>query len=95
MSEVDFEALGRCEHLKGKFNEALRLRDWAATKLAGLSNLYSSTQDMIYRVNIQEIEATLEVLKQHQSSLEEIVAEYNSWAEKANKKPMQFVSNRR
>ncbi|OXH79216.1 hypothetical protein [Pantoea agglomerans] len=94
MSDVDYEALGRCEHLKGQFNEALRQRDWAASRLSSLSTLYSSSMDMILIANIKSIEEAVEQLKLHQGSLEKIVAEYNTWAEKAKKKPMQFTAKR-
>lgn len=93
MSNIDYEAIGRCEHLREQINQAIRMRDMEAGKLSQASRMMSSSPDLVMMVNLSRIETALESLKVHQQELRGLMEEYNEWAEKAGKKPIQTMSN--
>lgn len=93
MDEVNFEAIGRCEHLRSQINDALRMRDMEGSRLSNASRIMSSSADLIMMVNTSRIETCYESLKNHQDALRKLIDEYNEWAEKAGKKPIQTMAN--
>lgn len=92
MSEVDFEAIGRCEHLRSEFSKILGLRQQAASKISQATrNLDGSYfQERLKKLSIEAIEADLATLKSHEEKLHQLVEEYNKWAEKAGKEKITF-----
>ncbi|WP_460646028.1 hypothetical protein [Leclercia adecarboxylata] len=92
MSDVDFEAIGRCEHLKSQISAAMASRDAAASRISSLTRDSGGGyfQERIRIIDLDVIEVQLLSLKQHDAHLKELVEEYNSWATKAGKREIVF-----
>nr|WP_318375383.1 hypothetical protein [Enterobacter sp.] len=92
MDQVDFEAIGRCEHLKDGINDILKLRDMAASRISsatrqsGNNSIYGAIKEF----NMAFIDSELENLKKTDAQLRKLITEYNSWAERAGKSPILF-----
>lgn len=93
MPDVDFEAIGRCEHLKSQISETMAFRDSAASRISSLTRDAGGGyfQERIRIVDLEAIETQLGSLKKHDAHLKELVEEYNSWATKAGKREIVFA----
>lgn len=95
MSELNFEAMGRCEHLRKEIIACLAKRDMFAQRIGSASRISGSTfiSNTITSISIVKIENAVEELKACESSLRRLVDEHNQWAAKAEKDPITFMSN--
>ncbi|WP_275269128.1 hypothetical protein [Pantoea ananatis] len=93
MSEIDFEAIGRCEHLKTEISRAIQSRHSAYSRLTtaykgdGSGHVYNS----ITEIDTEKMQKALDELKNYEASVHELVREYNLWAAKASKQTLNFT----
>lgn len=92
MEDVDYEAIGRCEHLKDAINEALRMRDMAASRISAATRQSGNAaiHGPIKEFEFGFIDSELENLKETDKKLRVLISEYNEWPEKAGKKKITF-----
>ncbi|WP_041692076.1 hypothetical protein [Erwinia billingiae] len=95
MSELNFEAMGRCEHLRKEITECLSKRDMHAQRVSSATRTTGSTfiSNTITSMGISKIEKAIEELKEYETKLRVLVDEYNQWADKAGKPAITFMSN--
>ncbi|MEK9497054.1 hypothetical protein V2H77_11425 [Photorhabdus sp. P32] len=94
MSEIDFEALGRCHHLKSKILEALRKRDDAFRDMKNQYHADPSPFDRIHEINMEFFHEKFKELDEANAELVILVSEYNKWAEKAGECTMKWIKSR-
>lgn len=95
MSELNFEAIGRCEHLRKEIGDCLSKRDMFALRLSTAARTSGSTfiSNTITAISISKIEDALQQLKTYETKARSLVDEYNQWAVKAGKESITFMSN--
>ncbi len=94
MTEIDFEALGRCHHLRSKIADAARKRDDA---FKGMTEKYCpdpNPYERVHEVDIQEFHQKAKEFELANDELTVLVNEYNKWAEKAGERPMRWFKTR-
>ncbi|SFF37228.1 hypothetical protein SAMN05216563_1316 [Phytobacter palmae] len=93
MSDVDFEAIGRCEHLRSQISAAMSARNVEASRISHATRDSGGSffQERIRIIDLDAIDAQLISLKQHDAHLRELVNEYNSWATKAGKSEIVYI----
>lgn len=95
MTEIDFEALGRCHYLRGKIADASRRRDDAYKGMTEWYTLEPNPYDRVYEVNMSNFHQNYKEFEPANEELTLLVGEYNQWAEKAGERPMNWVKSRR
>lgn len=95
MTELNFEAMGRCEHLRKEIIECLSKRDMHAQRVSSATRTTGSTfiSNTITSISITKIEKAIEELKEYESKLRVLVDEHNQWADKAGKAEITFMGN--
>ncbi|EKN3986073.1 hypothetical protein ACS90Y_001634 [Yersinia enterocolitica] len=92
MSEINFEALGRCEHLKGRITEVSSLRISAFRKLKyGFSDSESTVIDRVHHADIDKLRDAIDELERADVELMALVEEYNKYAPEAGKRVINIV----
>ncbi|MBP1034010.1 hypothetical protein J8631_00385 [Serratia fonticola] len=94
MSEINFEALGRCEHLKEQINKAIRDRDLAFAKMNHAYRKLDghTVYDTIHFADMEKLRGGFDELERVNVELTSMVDEYNRWAPQADKRPIKFVA---
>ncbi|MGK4478628.1 hypothetical protein ACSMDC_09610 [Yersinia enterocolitica] len=94
MSEIDFEALGRCEHVKGLISKAVRDRDLAFSHIASSYRKadHREIHDSVKFMDIEKMHGFIADLEKANTELTALVDEYNKWCEAAGKRPIKFVA---
>jgi len=93
MSEVNYEALGRCDHLRGEINKAHHEREMALlglTQLHRSNGVHQQVYDEVKKINIDAFQNKLDVINSANEKLMKLVEEHNAWAEQAGKKPIRY-----
>lgn len=93
MSDINFEALGRCVHLKQQIELAILRRDQAFDEL---SVSYQKTEehsisDRVKFADMDRIRGAFDELDNANTELTSLVDEYNKWASKASKREIKFI----
>lgn len=93
MSEIDFEALGRCEHLKEKLRTAGHARDMAyiEVKRAYWESPNYDWERNVNHVDIGVMRDAVDRLESADNELMALVQEFNEWAPKAGKKQITIL----
>lgn len=92
MSEVNFEALGRCEFLKDKIAESSRLRSVAFRKLKyGFDDSENSNIGRIQHADIDKLRDAIDELEKADVELMALIEEYNKYAPAAGKRSIVII----
>ncbi|MDE9455397.1 hypothetical protein [Xenorhabdus bovienii] len=87
MTEINFEALGRCEHLKAKILKAIADRNSAFRLLKhGFSESSEYDISRIQHVDVSQLREAIDALEKADIELMALVDEYNKYASQAGKK---------
>ena len=75
MSELNFEAMGRCEHLRKEIGDCLSRRDIFALRLSTAARTSGSTfiSNTINAINISKVEDALQQLKTYENNVRSFV----------------------
>lgn len=94
MSEINFEALGRCQHLKDEINKAIRNRDGAFRSMARAYREQEShtVYDTVRFIDLEKMHQYLSELEAENAKVTALVEEYNRWAPSAGKSVIKFVN---
>ncbi|MBE8596862.1 hypothetical protein [Xenorhabdus sp. BG5] len=93
MSEIDFEALGRCHHLKGKINDTCHKRDGAFRDIKNKYHAGSNPFDAVYEIDMAFFHQKFKELDEANTELTILVNEYNQWAGKAGERPIRWIKS--
>ncbi|HGG5996080.1 TPA: hypothetical protein ACJG4C_005224 [Salmonella enterica subsp. diarizonae serovar 61:r:z53] len=93
MSEINFEALGRCVHLKQQIEMVIMKRDQAFDEL---SVSYQKTEghsvsERIKFADMGRMRVAFDELDNANTELTSLVDEYNRWADKCGRREMKFI----
>jgi len=93
MSDIDFEALGRCQHISKQLESALRDRHTAYSKMNNCYRANGSGQvgTSVTTTDLKTMQAHFEEFKLIEQKIVELVGEYNEWAPKANERVIKFT----
>lgn len=93
MSDIDFEALGRCEHLKEKLRTAGHSRDMAfnEVKRSYRESTGYDWERTVNHVDISVMRSAVDRLESADNELMALVQEFNEWAPKAGKKQITIL----
>ncbi|MBD2797714.1 hypothetical protein ID856_14390 [Xenorhabdus sp. 18] len=92
MTEINFEALGRCEHLKDKILNAIADRNSASRLLKhGFSESSEYGISRIQHIDITKLREAIDALEKADIELMALVDEYNKYAAQAGKKDIIVV----
>lgn len=94
MTEIDFEALGRCHYLRGKLTDAARRRDDAFKGMTERYSLDPNPYDRIHEVDMAVFSQKAKEFETANDELTLLVNEYNQWAEKAGERTMKWIKSR-
>ncbi|TDX18498.1 hypothetical protein EDF88_0984 [Buttiauxella sp. BIGb0552] len=87
MSEMNFEAIGRCEYLRNELSNIVSKRHTAYSRMTSAYNARGSSHvyDSITTTDIEKMQSAFEELKSLEVEMLKLVAEYNEWAPQAGK----------
>lgn len=88
MTEIDFEALGRCHHVKDKLVKSIKRRDDA---FSSIDYRYERTQRFngtVIDVNMEAMHKSFKELSDANAEVLALFSEYNRWAEKAGERAL-------
>ncbi|EBP4586303.1 hypothetical protein VH79_24560 [Salmonella enterica] len=93
MSGINFEALGRCVHLKQQIELAIMKRDQAFDEL---SVSYQKTEEhsvseRVKFADMDRMRGAFDELDNANTELTSLVDEYNRWADKGGKREIKFI----
>ncbi|EDY1994243.1 hypothetical protein JYL57_001483 [Salmonella enterica subsp. enterica serovar Typhimurium] len=93
MSGINFEALGRCVHLKKQIELAIMKRDQAFDEL---SVSYQKTEEhsvseRVKFADMDRMRGAFDELDNANTELTSLVDEYNRWADKGGKREIKFI----
>lgn len=94
MSEIDFEALGRCHHIREQIIDTLRKRDSA---FDSIGYRYQRTQRFnvtVSEVNMLAMHKNFKEFEEANTELMILVNEFNHWAEKAGERKLDIIASR-
>ena len=94
MSEINFEALGRCQHLKALVLELRRERD---RTFNGIRHSYitpsQDTAEIVHHFETASLRAACDKLDRLNIELMSAVDEFNKWAKEANQQQIKIVKH--
>lgn len=93
MTELNFEAIGRCQYLKEELKEVLRKRDSAYSDLIHAYRKQENHEiyETVKYVDIEKMRISMNLLDEMNKKAILLVEEYNHWADKADKKKIEFA----
>jgi len=85
MSELDFEAMGRCQHIGKQLESALRDRFTEYSRMTSCFKANGNGQynNSVTTTDLDKMQKHFEELKVFEKKILELVTEYNEWAPKA------------
>lgn len=94
MSDMNFEAIGRCEHLREEIQKYVRERDFAFSSMQSTYRPASShtVHDTVHLANMEKLREQFDRLDVANTELTSLVDEYNRWAPEAGKRLIKFVA---
>ncbi|HHR6503125.1 TPA: hypothetical protein ACS8CD_003699 [Providencia alcalifaciens] len=94
MSDINFEALGRCTHLKEALSKAVKERN---TALSSLERIGARTNEYdiqrVKHVDVQKLRKAIDDVEKADIELTSLIEEYNSYASQAGLKEITIVKN--
>lgn len=85
MSEINFEAIGRCQHLKSQFMDLKARRDRMFSEVrASYTESMRSLPDSVYEFEVNRVRALIDKIDAINIELMTTVDEFNKWAKEAN-----------
>lgn len=94
MSEVNYEALGRCDHLRGEIDKAHHERELAIISLNQMHRTNGAPNRVyneVRKVNIDAMQEQLLKVKQIDENLSKLIEEHNAWAKQADKPLIKYA----
>lgn len=94
MSEINFEALGRCQHLKALFTELKGKRDRAFGEIKySYTESASSLPDTVHEFDTASLRSACDRIDALNIELMTTVDEYNKWAKEANQPQLKILKH--
>lgn len=92
MADINFEALGRCQHLKALFLELRGKRDRAFNEIRhSYTESASSMPDTVHEFDTAHLRAACDRIDELNIELMTTVDEYNKWAKEANQPLLKVI----
>lgn len=93
MSDIDFEALGRCKHISKQLESALRDRHTAYSRMDNCYKANGSGQvgTSVTTTDLNAMQTHFEEFKLIEQKIVELITEYNEWAPKAGERVIKFT----
>jgi hypothetical protein len=92
MTDINFEALGRCQHLKTQFIELKGKRDRAFSEIKhSYTESSSSLPDSVHEFNTARLRSACDKIDALNIELMTTVDEYNKWAKEANLSQLKII----
>lgn len=92
MADINFEALGRCQHLKAQFIELKGQRDRAFSEIKhSYTESSSSLPDAVHEFDTAHLRSACDKIDALNIELMTTVDEYNKWAKEASLPQLKII----